>query len=140
MELIGKTLSDTDIIDRAKAINNIDMIDCIEVIGNGTIKVYWNKYRVLGLLQLNGIEQPDEREDEFISVVSHNGYIALKDRVAKQKEQILEYIANEPRATYPKIAKAIGATKAEIAARLRYIFRDGFLTRDENGDFVVLKK
>ncbi|MGN0668916.1 MAG: AsnC family protein, partial [Oscillospiraceae bacterium] len=114
--------------------------DCIEVIGDGTLKVYWNKYRVLGLLQLNGIEQPDEREDEFISVVSYNGCIALKDKVAEQKEQILEYVANEPRATYPKIAKAIGATKAEVAARLRYLFRDGLLARDENGDFLVLKK
>lgn len=140
LEMIRKTLSDTDIIDRAKAVNNLDMIDCIEVIGDGTLKVYWNKYRVLGLLQLNGIEQPDEQEDEFISVVSYNGNRALKDRVARQKEQILEYVANNPRATYPKIAKAIEATKSEVSARLKYLFSDGFLTRDENGDFVVLKK
>ncbi len=137
LENIRKTLSDTDIIDRAKAVSNLDMIDCIEVMGDGTLKICWNRFRVLGLLQLNGIEQPEDSDNEFISIVSYNGYIALKDKVAKQKEQILEYVRNNPKATYTKIAKAIGATKAEVAGRIRYLFLYGYLSRDENGCFVV---
>lgn len=140
LERIRKTLSDTDIIDRAKAVNNLDMIDCIEVVGDGTLKIYWNRFKVLGLLQLNGIEQPQENDDEFISVVPYNGYIALKDKVAKQKEQILEYVKNNPQSTYTKIAKEIGATKAEVAGRIRYLFLDGYLSRDEEGNFVILKE
>lgn len=136
---IKETLSNSDIIDRAKAENNIDMIDYIEVVGDGTLRIFWDRYRVLGLLKLNGIELADEREDEFVSVVSYNGRVALKEKVARQKEQILEYLANEPRATYSKIAKAIGASKTEVGARIKYLFRDNLLTRDEYGDFIVVK-
>ena len=64
----------------------------------------------------------------------------MKNKVESQKKQILNYLENEPKATYPKIANAIGATKAEVTARLRYLFLDGYLARAENGDFVVLKK
>lgn len=140
LEQIRKALSETDIIDQAEASNCTELIDCIEVIGDGTIKIFWNKFRILGLLRLNEIEQSKICDDEYVTVMSYNGTKALKNKVESQKKQILNYLENEPKATYHKIANAIGATKAEVTARLRYLFLDGYLARAENGYFVVLKK
>lgn len=142
LKKIRDCLTETDIIEKCKSMRCVDMIIKIVVNGNGTINVHWNKYKVLGLIELNGLGIGNDAFDEdFITTVNYSGQYCLKDKVNSQKQAILEIIKTNPKASQSELARLIGngCTKNEVTSRLRFLMKDGIIVKETDGNLVQVK-
>ncbi len=141
LERIKETLSNGDILKRAKGTAFLDMIDHIVVNEDSTLTIKFNKYRLLGLLSLIDINDLSTSDDEqYYSLnVYYSGYKALKERTSSDKERLLEIIKEYPSLSYSGYAEKLGVTKNHIAARIRFLIKYGYLKRDTSGSLEVLK-
>ena len=141
LEHIKETLSNSDILKRAKGSAFLDMIDKIVINTDSTLTIKFNKYRLLGLLTLININELCKSDDEqyYSLTVHYDGYKALKDRTNNEKEKLLEAIKEFPTLSYSHYANLLGVTKNDIAARIRFLIKYKYLIRDTDGGLTVLK-
>lgn len=141
LEHIKETLSNSDILKRAKGSAFLDMIDKIVVNTDSTLTIKFNKYRLLGLLTLININELCKSDDEqyYSLTVHYDGYKALKDRTNNEKEKLLEAIKEFPTLSYSQYANLLSVTKNDIAARIRFLIKYKYLIRDTDGGLTVLK-
>lgn len=135
---IKETLTKSDIIDRCKAEQCLNLIDKIVVNGDGTVTIKFDKCRILGLLYMTGFDL-GKQESLYEVTVDYDGYVALKRKVARQKEQLIEWIKEKPYWSFTQYANAIECSKNEIASRVRYLMRENRIRRSEDGALVIIE-
>lgn len=138
LEKIKQTLVDTDIIERVKSESIADFIEKIVVIGDGSLEIHWDKYKLLGVMNMSDDDNVCA-DDMFISKVEYKGFKKRKEQIQKEKDQIIKLLRGGlTNATYSELGNVLGISKMEVGARIKELFKNGIISRNEAGEFIVL--
>lgn len=138
LEKIRQTLAETDIVEKVQADSVIDYIEKMVILGDGKIEIHWDKCKLLGILKMQEIEEMQNEDEMFISIVEYKGFRKRKEQIQKEKDRIVELIREGMgKASYSEFGAEIGITKKEVAARIKELVKNGIISRNEDGEFEV---
>lgn len=139
LEKIRQTLVESDVIERVKADSICEFIEQIVVIGDGSLEIHWDKYKLLGIMNMSDDDNVCA-DDMFISKVEYKGFKKRKEQIQYEKDQIVELIRGGlTKASYSELGAEVGITKRECGARIKELFKNGIISRNEAGEFIVLE-
>lgn len=139
LENIRQTLVETDIIERVKSESIVDFIEKIVVLGDGRLEIHWEKFKLLGIMKMSDDVDMSKCDDMFISTVQYNGFKKRKEQIQCEKDKIVELIKGGlTKASYSELGAKVGITKRECGARIKELFKNGVISRNEDGEFVIL--
>lgn len=134
---IKETLNNGELIKQAKGKCLLDMIEKIIVNPDSTVTIYYNKYKLLGLVEFINAEKDDK--DEYKTTAKYEGHRSLKERTNDEKRRLIEEIKKEGRLSYSQYGKRLGMSKTDVGARIKELFRRGCIHRDDEGKLFVDK-
>lgn len=134
---IKETIESGELIKQAKGKCLLDMIEKITVNPNATITIYYNKYKLLGLVEFINLGEDDK--EEYKVTVKYNGRRNLKERTNNEKRRLLEEIRKEGRRSYAQYGKLLGISKTDVGARMKELFNRGCIGRNEFRELFVIK-
>lgn len=139
LEKIRQTLVETDIIERVQSDSICEFIEKIVVVGDGSLEIHWDKYKLLGVMNMSDDDNVCA-DDMFISKVEYKGFKKRKEQISYEKDQIVELIkGGMGKASYSEFGAEIEITKKEVAARIKELVKNGIISRNEAGEFIVLE-
>ncbi|MDE7399759.1 MAG: recombinase family protein [Oscillospiraceae bacterium] len=134
---IKETIESGELIKQAKGKCLLDMIDKITVNPNATITIYYNRYKLLGLVEFINLGSDDK--EEYKTTVEYDGHRSLKERTNDEKRRLIEEIRKEGRRSYAQYGKLLGISKIDVGARMKELFNRGCISRNEFGELSVIK-
>ena len=138
LEMIKETLENTDIIAQAKGSAVLDKIEKIVVNNNATVTIVYDKYKLIGLKQLQN--EDIDLGNIFSTTVHYKGFADKKSRTSDEKKRLYEIIkSGKGDLTYNQYAELLGenVTKKHVASRLRQLIKAEIVSRNEEGLLVV---
>lgn len=139
LEAIRQELVDTDLIEQVKSESIIEFIEMIVVCEDSILEIHWNRDKLFGLMKIPDDMSETDTDDMFISKVEYKGFKKRKEQIQKEKDQIVELIRGGlTKASYSEFGNIIGITKMEVGARIKELFKNGIISRNEAGEFIVL--
>lgn len=134
---IKETIESGELIKQAKGKCLLDMIEKITVNPNATITIYYNKYKLLGLVEFINLEE--DGKEEYKVTVKYEGRRNLKERTNDEKRRLIEEIRKEGRLSYAQYGKLLGISKTDVGARMKELFNRGCIGRNEFRELFVIK-
>ena len=134
---IKETIENGELIKQAKGKCLLDMIDKITVNPNAEITIYYNKYKLLGLVEF--INLGNDGKEEYKTTVEYDGRRSLKERTNSEKRRLIEEIRKEGRRSYAQYGELLGISKTDVGARMKELFNRGCISRNEFGELSVIK-
>ena len=113
------------------------MVDKITVNPDATITIYYNKYKLLGLVEFINLGNDDK--EEYKVTVKYEGHRSLKERTNDEKRRLIEEIRKEGRRSYAQYGELLGIRKTDVGARMKELFNRGCISRGEFGELTVIK-